>query len=75
MAIAGASSFIAAKVVDAVAVFDAVAVVAISVADGDSVALALSPDLQGTMFSVPVRSEMSDRRTPSRLVGREIPPF
>ena len=27
------------------------------------------------MFSVPVRSEMSDRRTPSRLVGRKIPPF
>ena len=73
VAIAGAASFTAAKVADAVAVFDAVATVAIYVADGDSVALALSPDLQGTMFSVPVRSEMSHRRTPSRLVGREIP--
>ena len=73
VAIAGAASFTAAKVADAVAVFDAVAAVAIYVADGDSVALALSPDLQGTMFSVPVRSEMSDRRTSSRLVGREIP--
>ena len=73
VAIAGAASFTATKVADAVAVFDVVAAVAIYVADGDSVTLALSLDLQGTMFSVPVRSEMSDRRTPSRLVGREIP--
>ena len=40
VAIAGAASFAEAKVADAVVVFDAVAAVAISIADGDSVALA-----------------------------------
>ena len=82
MAIAGAVNNVAeAKINDAVAVFDAIAAVIVSATNEDSVTFAVSLDLQGIVptCSVPIRSELSDRRTlfyiDHGVRGMEIPPF